>query len=86
MRSFRHSAFVLRHSAFMLLWIFHHLTAVSPDSLGGWGKITPRAALAAGISFAVAVLLGPLWIGWLRRHFREPIKSDSPEVARLAPR
>jgi len=29
------------------------------------------------------VLLGPLWIGWLRRHFRESIKSDSPEVARL---
>ena len=67
----------------MLLWIFNHLTAVSPDSLGGWGKITPRTSLAAGISFAVAVLLGPLWIGWLRRHFRESIKSDSPEVARL---
>jgi phospho-N-acetylmuramoyl-pentapeptide-transferase len=35
------------------------------------------------LSFAVAVLLGPRWIAWLRRHFREPIKSDSAEVARL---
>jgi phospho-N-acetylmuramoyl-pentapeptide-transferase len=67
----------------MLLWFLHHLTAVSPESLGGWAKITPRAAMAAGVSFAVAVLLGPWWIGWLRRHFRESIKSDSPEVARL---
>jgi phospho-N-acetylmuramoyl-pentapeptide-transferase len=67
----------------MLLWFFHGLTTLCPDSLGGWGKITPRAASAAAVSFAVAVLLGPFWIGWLRRHFRESIKSDSPEVARL---
>jgi phospho-N-acetylmuramoyl-pentapeptide-transferase len=67
----------------MLLWLINHLTQLSPDSLGGWGKITPRAALAAAVSFTVAVLLGPLWIGWLRQRFREPIKSDSPEVARL---
>ncbi len=31
----------------------------------------------------LAVLLGPRLIAWLRRHFREPIKSDSPEVRRL---
>jgi phospho-N-acetylmuramoyl-pentapeptide-transferase len=67
----------------MLLWLLNHLTTLSPDSLGGWAKITPRAAMAAGVSFAVAVLLGPWWIAWLRRRFREPIKSDSPEVARL---
>ena len=41
------------------------------------------AGMAAGLSFAVAVLLGPRWIGWLRRRFREPIKSDSPELVRL---
>ena len=41
------------------------------------------ALLAAGLSFAVAVLLGPRWIGWLGRRFREPIKSDSPELVRL---
>jgi phospho-N-acetylmuramoyl-pentapeptide-transferase len=67
----------------VLLWLYQHLTILSPDSLSGWGKITPRAAAAAAVSFAVAVLLGPIWIGWLRRHFRESIKSDSPEVARL---
>ncbi len=48
-----------------------------------WEKITPRAALAAGASFTVAVLLGPRWIAWLDGRFREPIKSDSPEIVRL---
>jgi phospho-N-acetylmuramoyl-pentapeptide-transferase len=67
----------------VLLWLYQHLTILSPDSLSGWGKITPRAAAAAAVSFTVAVLLGPIWIGWLRRHFRESIKSDSPEVASL---
>ena len=81
--AFRHSSFELRHFAFMFLWLFHHCNALSPESLDGWAKITPRAALAAAASFAVAVLLGPRCIGWLRRHFREAIKSDSPEVARL---
>ncbi len=67
----------------MFLWLLNLLTPVSPEALAAWAKITPRAALAAGMSFGVAVLLGPWWIAWLRRHFREPIKSDSPEVARL---
>jgi phospho-N-acetylmuramoyl-pentapeptide-transferase len=72
----------------MLLWLLHHLAeswsdAAWADALAAWGKITPRAALAAGVSFAVAVLLGPWWIAWLRRHFREPIKSDSPEIVSL---
>ena len=72
----------------MLLWLLNHLAtlwpnAASADALAAWEKITPRAALAAGLSFAVAVLLGPRWIAWLRRRFREPIKSDSPEIVRL---
>jgi len=72
----------------MLLWVFHYLTKLFPDvpwthTLAGWEKITPRAGLAAGMSFVVAVLLGPRWIGWLRSRFREPIKSDSAEVERL---
>lgn len=72
----------------MLLWILHFLTSLSPDAawthvLASWEKITPRAGLAAGLSFVVAVLLGPKWIGWLRSHFREPIKSDSAEIERL---
>jgi phospho-N-acetylmuramoyl-pentapeptide-transferase len=80
--------FILHHSAFiifalpMLLWLLHHLTSAT-DALGAWDKITPRAALAAGVSFAVAVLLGPRWIAWLRSRFQEPIKSASPEIVRL---
>jgi phospho-N-acetylmuramoyl-pentapeptide-transferase len=71
----------------MLLWLLHHLATRWPgalaDSLSAWEKITPRAALAAGLSFLLAVLLGPRWIAWLRRRFREPIKSGSPTVASL---
>lgn len=72
----------------MLLWILNRLATLWPDTawadaLAAWGKITPRAALAAGISFAVAVVLGPQWIAWLRRHFREPIKSDSTQIIQL---
>ncbi len=67
----------------MLLWLLHGLSSFSPESFCDWGKITPRAAVAAAVSFSVAVLLGPRWIAWLRRRFRESIKSDSAEVARL---
>jgi phospho-N-acetylmuramoyl-pentapeptide-transferase len=67
----------------MLLWLLHCLSAFCPTALSAWDKITPRAALAAGLSFAVAVLLGPLWIAWLDRRFREPIKSDSREIVEL---
>jgi phospho-N-acetylmuramoyl-pentapeptide-transferase len=67
----------------MLFWFLQHLAASSSDALAACAKITPRAALAAGLSFTLAVLLGPRWIGWLRRRFREPIKSDSPEIVRL---
>ena len=66
----------------MLLWLLHNLTAWS-DAASAWDKITPRAALAAAMSFAVAILLGPRWIAWLGRRFREPIKSPSPEIIRL---
>lgn len=72
----------------MLLWLFHYLTCFWPGiltlpTITAWEKITPRAAMAAGVSFLLAVACGPRWIGWLRRRFREPIKSDSPEVVRL---
>ena len=67
----------------MLLWLIHHLANLSGEALTAWDKITPRAALAAGASFLAAVLLGPLWIAWLKRHFREPIKCDSAEIVRL---
>jgi len=68
----------------MLLWLLERLALYSPDaSLSALGKITFRASLAAIVSFLLAVVLGPLMIAWLRRHFREPIKSDSPAVRRL---
>jgi phospho-N-acetylmuramoyl-pentapeptide-transferase len=64
----------------MLLLLLQHAAA---SSLAGLGKITARAALAALASFLMAVLLGPRSIAWLGRRFREPIKSDSPEIRRL---
>ena len=35
------------------------------------------------ISFVLAVALGPRSIAWLKARFREPIKSASPDIARL---
>ena len=72
----------------MLLWLLHRLALLWPEAVrqaevAALGKITLRAALAAMVSFLLAVLLGPRLIAWLRRRFREPIKSDSPEVCRL---
>jgi phospho-N-acetylmuramoyl-pentapeptide-transferase len=72
----------------MLLWLLHRLALLWPQAvrhaeLAALGKITLRATLAAMVSFVLAVLLGPRLIGWLRRHFPEPVKSDSPEVRRL---
>ena len=62
--------FVICHSCFVI-YDYAPLASRSPDgvlpnALAAWEKITPRAALAGGLSFAVAVLLGPQWIGWLR--------------------
>ncbi len=68
----------------MLLRLLDYLALLQPDaSLAAWGKITFRAAMAAMAGFLLAVLLGPRWIAWLSARFREPIKSDSPEVRRL---
>jgi phospho-N-acetylmuramoyl-pentapeptide-transferase len=54
-----------------------------PGHVEALGKITFRASLAAGTAFLLALLLGPHLIAWLGTRFREPIKSDSPEVCRL---
>jgi phospho-N-acetylmuramoyl-pentapeptide-transferase len=68
----------------MLLWLLDTLASAWPPAASeAWGKITPRAALAALVSFALAVVLGPRMIAWLKRGFREPIKSDSAEVRQL---
>jgi phospho-N-acetylmuramoyl-pentapeptide-transferase len=72
----------------MLLWLLHCLARTSAAT--GWSgrlvaleKITFRASLAAMVSFALALLLGPRLIAWLRVRFRERIASDSPRVSRL---
>ena len=72
----------------MLLWLLDYLASSWPGAapageLAALSKITFRAALAAMGGFLLAVLLGPRWIGWLKHRFREPIKSESPEVQRL---
>jgi phospho-N-acetylmuramoyl-pentapeptide-transferase len=71
----------------MLLWLVHLAHSSLSD---GWvhgvaalEKITLRASLAAIVSFVLAVLLGARLIGWLQRHFREPIKSDSPRIREM---
>jgi hypothetical protein len=66
----------------MLVWLLSWLQGSVPSDvaggdLGPLGKITIRAALAAGISFAAALVLGSRLIGWLNRRFREPIFSAS---------
>ena len=72
----------------MALWLLDHLASLGSEAArwtpaAAFGKITPRASLAAMVGFLLAVLLGPRLIAWLSRRFREPIKSDSPEIRRL---
>jgi phospho-N-acetylmuramoyl-pentapeptide-transferase len=72
----------------MLIWLLNWLHGFGPSDaaggdLGPWGKITFRAALAAGVSFVAALMLGSRMIVWLNRRFREPVVSDSPELREL---
>ena len=68
----------------MLVWLLDRLADTSwSELLAALGKITLRGSAAAGISFVLALVLGPRLIRWLGARFREPIKSDSPEVRRL---
>ncbi|HUY90507.1 MAG TPA: phospho-N-acetylmuramoyl-pentapeptide-transferase [Pirellulales bacterium] len=72
----------------MLVWLLDSFAASNPAAAeaGRWAglhKTTPRACLAAGFSFLLALYLGPRVIGWLRTRFREPIKSDSETLRRL---
>ncbi|HUT88927.1 MAG TPA: phospho-N-acetylmuramoyl-pentapeptide-transferase [Thermoguttaceae bacterium] len=72
----------------MLFWLLDHLARTSTTAswsgrLAALEKITFRASLAAMVSFVLALVLGPWLIRWLRVRFREPIKSDSPQICRL---
>jgi len=72
----------------MFLCLLDRLALMFPSAAGAGQlaaleKITFRASLAAVVSFALAVLLGPRIIAWLRGRFQEPIKSPSPGVRRL---
>jgi phospho-N-acetylmuramoyl-pentapeptide-transferase len=72
----------------MLVWFLNWLEGFAPSDIaagdiGPWGKITFRAALAAGISFFAALVLGSRMIGWLNRRFREQIVSASAELREL---
>src|SRR5262245_55131413 len=73
----------------MLLWILDRLATLWPTAdwaarAVGWTKITFRAALAALLSFALAVLLGPWVIAWLQTRFREPLSNRSPRLRELS--
>jgi hypothetical protein len=73
----------------MLLWILDRLATFWPKAdwaarLAGWTKITFRAALAALLSFVLAVLLGPWVIAWLQTRFREPLSNRSPKLRELS--
>jgi phospho-N-acetylmuramoyl-pentapeptide-transferase len=69
----------------MLLWLLNSLTAGTfvQTPFPSLEKTTLRAAFAALISFALALVFGGRWITWLRQHFREPIKTASARVAEL---
>jgi len=71
--------------AFMLLFLIDRVLARWPhlELVRGIEKLTPRASLAALAGFALVLVCGPRWIAWLKKRFREPIKSASADVARL---
>ena len=72
----------------MFVWLLdivaaHWPAAAEFERLAPLHKTTPRACLAAGCSFLLAMALGPRSIAWLQARFREPIKSDSPRLCQL---
>lgn len=48
-----------------------------------WTGIFVRAALAAGGSFLLGLVLGPRLIAWLKARYCDPIVSPSPELEKL---
>lgn len=75
----------------MLIWLLQHFAPLLERleaHASGDSRVflTGRTALAALTSFLVAVILGPLAIGWLKRHFRERIASDSARLNEIQAR
>ena len=69
----------------MLIWLLHHfgplLERLEPFAAGDTRVfLTTRTALASLTGFLIAVVLGPMAIGWLKTRFRERIASDSARL------
>lgn len=72
----------------MLVWLLQHFApALEQFRLASTGDsrvfLTARAALAAGTSFLVAMVFGPVAIRFLNRRFRERVDSASARLNEL---
>ncbi len=72
----------------MLFWLFQRveplLESVESHTSGDSRVfLTARSALASVTAFLLALLLGPVAIGWLRKRFRERVASDSDRLNQL---
>jgi phospho-N-acetylmuramoyl-pentapeptide-transferase len=73
----------------MFVWLIDWFARACPDanwagSLQSCAKITFRTALAALVSFVLAVVLGQRVIRWLNARFREPLSDRSLELKELS--
>ena len=72
----------------MLFWLFQRVEPLL-ESVGSHTSgdsrvfLTARSALASVTAFLLALLLGPVAIGWLRKRFRERVASDSEQLNEL---
>jgi phospho-N-acetylmuramoyl-pentapeptide-transferase len=68
----------------VILWLLERL-AGEGQPLGPLSSLAVRAALAAGLAFGVALLMGPRLLRWLhRRQYIEKVTlTDSPELNRI---
>ena len=72
----------------MLVWLFQRvgplLESVESHTSGDSRVfLSARTALASVTAFLLALLLGPVAIGWLRSRFRERVASDSDRLNQL---
>lgn len=75
----------------MLIWLLHRFAPLLERfeaHASGDSRVflTARTALASLTSFLVAVLLGPVAIRWLKKHFRERVASDSARLNEIQSR